>query len=1477
MRRRAYRRVYRLLVALVLSFVPAVLGTVVAVLYSEAGTLTLGRLLGPELTRIFRGQFEVGRVSGSFVRSVVLEDLVIRDTLGQPFASVPRLSVRFALPNLLAGRFVFDGAELDRPDIRIVKRRNGRLSHQEVFRLGEGPGGGRPALVELRNVRIRQGHIEVRLPWNPPDTARTTEQVAAALAADRARPGRVVLETVDGLRRVIEFDAVNVKFPRMLVSSPDRVPATIDLDSLSTRVSDPAVDLVYLSAHLWTRGDSLAFTAHGAALRNSWFTGGGVITWPRGPLVYDFTLDAPRLDLRDLRWISPDFPDMRGRALVTAHSRSEDLNAYTLRDLEIAGPEGRISGVVTALVDRRRGLGVEGMTLDLADLDLDVPRPYLDTIPLSGTLTGRLEGAGFRDGLDVVADLIFVDAAVEGGATSTLAAGGHLVLGGPDGTLFDTLAVAAADVDLRTVQLVTPAVELDGRAQLSGVLRGPWRAVTWEGAITHRDGEHPESHAAGTAMLDTRQDSLRFAARLDMAPLMFDGIRPSYPGIPIRGTVKGLVEAVGTTGRFRLVTAVEGDLGTLALNGTIVRGGGVMAAESLTARFANLDLAALRGTGPGSALAGRLALDGMLDTMSGPAGTMALDLSRGRVQEVAFDSLHAVVRGVGGQVAVDTLELRWPGGELAGSGILPWREAGEPGLRAAFFADSLTPFDSLVARFAGPVPDSVAPEPTRGRVAGDVEVLGSVREPRILLQARGEDLRWRGIRSPAVAFAFGWNRTARDEIGAALHSDSVVADRWRLNELNLVAGGFRDSLRWAGNGVFGGRVLVAGGGEYWSRGPVNGVSFDSLIAALPQRAWRLSQPATLTLTEGRVDLTPVRLEAGDGSGLVTMTGSVPRSRPGRLRVNALGVEVRDAYALLERDTTGVSGTLQMDLEVAGTAAQPTMQGTASLEDLSFGDLGSPYVQGVVDYADRRLEVNLLMWRTGQPVLRVESALPLDLALRTVRRRQVGGALFVRIVADSTDLGLAEAFTRNLRRVRGTLRADVEVTGTWDAPLLGGVIAIEKASANVPGLGVRYEGVSAAARLASDSVILDSLIAQSGEGTLRATGSVRLVRLTRPVLNLALRARRFRAIAVRRFLTLDATGTARVAGPIFGARLTGRVTADAGNLQFADLITKRIVDLENPGDSGLIDLDLIRTERLGANFSNRFVDSLTVDTLQIQMGESFWLRSSEADIQLDGNVTVNKVRDRYRFDGTLNAVRGNYALRIGGIVSREFTVDRGTVRYFGTPDLNAELDIEATHVVTAAETSEEIPVTARITGTLLQPKLQLLSPPTATRPGLSQTELVSYLMFGRPTFSLQGQGAQGSQYAAVQAGVSYLTSAFSSELQRTLVSDLGVPIDYLDIRAGSAGGASIGGQSGSAQVAQVAAGWQIGRKWFVSLVADLCTNAQRFYPNAEFRMSRQLRLKTSVEPAYTCQAAQVNPALSTNKYQVGLDVLWEREY
>jgi len=1471
------RHIGRFSAALLLAIVPAVLGTLAALLYTDSGTLLLGRIVGQELTARFRGSVEIRRISGSFFRGVELADVRIRDSSNAPFADVKRIVVTYALPNLLAGQIIFTSAELDDPVIRLIKRKNGRLNHQEIFRLSEGPGGGRSPLIEVRNLRIRRGTLEVRLPWSPPDTARTAAEVTAALAAERARPARVILETPDGLRRVVVLAELNARLGLLRISTPDRKPLSVDIDSLGTRISDPAITVVDLAAHGWTHDDSLGFTLHRAALPDSRFSGGGVITWPHGPVLYDFALDARRLNLDDLHWISPDFPAMVGSAKVTAKWRTEQQTAYRLQRLSLQGDAGRISGTVTALVDNHRGLGVEEMALDLAELDLDVPRPYLDSMPLHGTLTGHVEGAGFKDGIDLEAAMLFRDRDVPGVAETRLQAAGHMILGGPLGTVFDSLQLVESDLDLRTVQHLAPAVALRGRLGLTGSLSGPWRNVTFTGTVRHRDDSLPESQATGVATLDTRQDAVAFDASMRMAPLVFDGVRPSYPSIPIRGAVTGPVVIRGTTDRFVLDAALEGDLGALAIRGTIARPPGRLEADSLVARFTGLDLSVLRGAGPRTRLAGSLEADGAIDSLAGPSGTLALDLQAGSVLELPLDSLHLRVRGEEGRIRVDTLELAAPAGVLAGAGTLGWDRTDQGSIVATFDADSLTPLQAFLERFVGPTPDTGAAALLQGRMHGELEILGSAGAPRLLVRATGEGVAWRGVRAPTASVSVGVNAAARPELGVGIRVDKLLAGRFVLQDVTALLGGYQDSLHWGVEGSLNGAAQVSGTGSWWNPGDSTQLAIDSIRLALPRHDWRLRAPASVTLRDGHIDLTPLELEATDGSGTISLAGRIPRADAGDMQVSAVGLELQDIYALLQLDTTGIGGSVHVDMAVGGTAVSPTFQGTASVADLAYGELGSPFVQGIVNYSDHLLDANLLMWKTGEPVLRVEGRLPLDLALQAVPRRQLDGPLSVRVIADSTDLSLVEAFTRNLRRVGGTLRADVEVAGTWDRPELRGSVHLQGVSATVPGLGVRYTDVNVSARLAGDSIRVDSLFARSGEGTLRSTGGLRLIRLTDPVFDLKLIARRFRVIDVRRFLTLDASGTVTLSGPVLQPHLTGRITADAGNLHFADLLAKRIVDLENPGDSGLIDLDLVRAERLGANFQSRFLDSLTINDLRIQMGESFWLRSSEANIQLDGDLTVNKTRDRYRYDGTLNAVRGNYTLRIGGVVSNDFTVERGTVRYFGTPDLNADLDIEARHEVIAAITNEEIPVVARITGTLLQPKLELASPATSSRPALSQTELVSYLMFGRPTFSLQGPNGQGSQVAAVNAGVAYLTSAFSSELQRTLISDLGVPIDYLDIRTGGVGGGGIGGQGGSAQVATVAAGWQLGRRWFVTLVADLCTNTQRFYPNAEFRISRGLRLKTSVEPTYSCQTASTSPTFSASKYQVGLDLLWEREY
>ena len=158
-----------------------------------------------------------------------------------------------------------------------------------------------------------------------------------------------------------------------------------------------------------------------------------------------------------------------------------------------------------------------------------------------------------------------------------------------------------------------------------------------------------------------------------------------------------------------------------------------------------------------------------------------------------------------------------------------------------------------------------------------------------------------------------------------------------------------------------------------------------------------------------------------------------------------------------RDTSRVSGTIFLDTRVAGTSADPIFRGTATVTGPVFGEFRAPLTRAAFNYRRKRLDSNLSFWRTGTSLMEVNAVLPLDLAWSRPGRgsRQMPGELAIRIEADSMNLAVLEAFTRNVRQIRGTLKSDVTVQGTWDAPRLGGTLEIKDGRALLPSLGVRY--------------------------------------------------------------------------------------------------------------------------------------------------------------------------------------------------------------------------------------------------------------------------------------------------------------------------------------------------------------------------------------------------------------------------------------
>ncbi|MEZ4586825.1 MAG: translocation/assembly module TamB domain-containing protein [Gemmatimonadales bacterium] len=1486
------RLVSRVLFVGLTAVLAAALGTLAALVSTAPGRDLLARLVTEQSGRFVRGTVSIARIDGDFRRHLVLDSVVVRDTSGVLLADVERIELQFSLASFLARRVVFSSIRAIRPEIHVIKHREGRMNFQEVLRLGErtGEGGGGPSpLIQFNGLELVDGRIELYTPWNPDGRLHTERQRDSALAAERRRPGRRIVAgpPAEGYQQVRLFEQVHLRFPELTVSSPDGRPLHGTIDTLSVRVSDPAVTVIDLGGSIEQGADSLVFELEHAALPNTRLSGAGRIDWPRDTILYDFTMDAREVDLVDLRWIQPDFPALTGRGRATARSIAGSRAEFDLRNLDLAGGGSRVQGGGVAIVDVYRGLGFRGLDLVLTDLDLETVRPFLDTLPVYGRITGPLRASGFFDEMTVDFDWRFDDARVEGEPSSWLALSGPVRLGGPDGVEFHEATLENADLDLRTVRLLAPAVRLDGRLVLGGRLDGPWRLVTFQGQAIHSDLGRPPSRITGTATLDTRGEVLGVDASLTLDSLAFDGIRGTFPEATLQGSLGGRARLVGTLDRLQVDAEVGGQIGQVVARGAVALQSPRFEADALDLEFSRADLAALKPGWPATVLAGHLRVSGVIDSAA-PRGAAVLTLGRGSIREAPLDSARTAITVADRLLTVDTARVWWPAGEAFANGSLGWDESREGTIQGEAIALALSAFDTLALRVAGRSREEAAEgDLLAGRARGRFTLTGSLDRWGLETTAQADSVRWldyfaRGGNGRVVASGgrldpLRYRATAMvDSVAVGdyvvLGVDGAAESLDRERTLWRLAAALPNVRRVALSGV---RTLGDSGST---------IAIDSASAWILDRPWRLVRPVTLAMREEAIGIDSMRLVTDDGGGVIRLYGDLPGRQAARLQVNAFGIGLQELYALAQRDTTGVAGQVALDGRIEGTKNAPRLRGSGAVTGAVLGEFRAPLVRGVFNYDERRLQSNLTFWRTGDPVLNVDASLPLDLSFGAVARRQIPGTLTIRGQADSVDLAVIEAFTQNLRSVGGTAAVDVRIQGSWDEPRLAGAVAFREGSARVPGLGVRYRDLNGRVRLSGDSLIADTLRVRDddGVGFLQVTGGIELERLTRPILDLRILSEDFRFINARDYLTLEAATEVALTGPLERPVLTGSATATNSVLYFADLIAKDIVNLEDPMNADLVDTTMLRAQDLGAQFQSRFLDSLQIRDLRFRVGEGVWLRSNEANLQLEGRVTVNKERwtpraREYRVSGEFQTPRGTYTLKLGPVF-RTFTVEQGTLRYFNTADLDAQIDIEARRVVRAVGSErEEYPIIAKVTGTLLAPKLALTLP--ADRAPLSERDLLALLITGAPAGSLFRP--QGSLQAD-EVGWSIGSTVLSSELQRALIGDAGGGrvFDLVEIRPGFAQGNSL--FAGSGNVTTLAFGRQLASKLFAIFSAGACFSGDAFSykyfgASLEYRLHPTLRFQLSAEPVQSCLSQTAQAFGAGSIYQFATDLRWDREY
>src|SRR5690606_14837104 len=184
--------------------------------------------------------------------------------------------------------------------------------------------------------------------------------------------------------------------------------------------------------------------------------------------------------------------------------------------------------------------------------------------------------------------------------------------------------------------------------------------------------------------------------------------------------------------------------------------------------------------------------------------------------------------------------------------------------------------------------------------------------------------------------------------------------------------------------------------------------------------------------------------------------------------------------------------------------------------------------------------------------------------------------------------------------------------------------------------------------------------------------------------------------------------------------------------------------------------------------NPVLDNLRVN-VNVTVARDTWVRNTDANVEVytpadEGalRVVLDQAAGSLSLQGRLNMDRGEYTA-----FGRRFVLTRGGVTFQGGDVIDPLLHIIARHPV-QLPSREAIDINVHVGGSLSAPTLSLDSD---AQPPISQTDLLSYLAFGRSSTSLFQQ--QASSLSGQSSGSGDLAGGVASLATRQLA---GVAVD-----------------------------------------------------------------------------------------------------
>jgi translocation and assembly module TamB len=1424
----AWERAILIVVTTILSLV-AIAATVLLVLTgTDWGRERVRRFAVSAINRSIHGHATIGRLSGNLLTGMTAHDIAITDSAGHPFVAAESFRGSYHIISLLRKRIWIEDAVVMRPVVVLDRPPDGDWNWDRIFprdtthkppsqQTGWGD------WLRFTQAQIIGGQLIVRTPWTPSRGLKTQAARDSAIREVLSGSSRLMVKRVPGgFQKIIQLDSVDATIPFLRLSEPGFANRLLQVSALRTAAypfRPPAAEVRDVKGVFPFNNDSIWWKGAYVEMPNTRAFGDGTYNFDNGDIA--LSLHSSQTNLADMRWIYPRLPDGYGRMDLDMTWRGA-LQDYTFSNANLRVRDARVDGSFGMTLGDT--LTIHSTNLRFANVDtrlLEQLIPHFRS-PRRGVLSGRTTASGGTHSLAINSDVTFDDRTAGRSRVTGVGTIGFLDNGSVRATHlrlgmmpFQVALVRTWFPTLPIGGVVTGRATVDGttNTQLSSVLdidhvdRGAHSALTGRASI----------RLAGASWFDVD---------VNAHPISLATVGRFFPEAGLHNSASGPIRLVGAENDLKLdVNLRLPDGGALQARGALDLASRDKGYD-LTARLYTLNLRTITTKAPMTSLSALAVARGRGTDPATMRAAFAADLSTSQWDTLAVDSLTVRASVANGVAEIPKLYARgaYTEANVEGSFGLVRGTTGE--LTYVVDVDSLGAFNRWIPRSEtakGPVKprsgvvaraiararaDSArrdretevqraitgAPPPTLAvnepkavpsdTLAGHVRAAGRVRgnlyDFDLRGRAAGEKVVVRGNAVDAFRSEYAWTnaRTDRAKLFVALDADNVSTMGFAFDTV-----GARVTYAESGGHA---EVLISQGekrqygavGDYELNADSRVLRLTNLRLQFDTAYWALAHPSTIQWGGPGIRVTELELR-NSGNGRIYADGLLPTEGVADFRVDVDNFPIANIVDIAQTDIDA-TGVLTLRATMSGTLSRPAFRGALGVVEGTYNETVVPNLRATFGYADNTLVSHAEMVRaTGEALAVVDARLPINLAMTGVTGdRLLPEPMSVDLVADSLPIDLLPEFTDAIADAHGRAVGKFSMRGTLRRPSLVGAFAIVDASATLTATGAHFEAINGSARMANDTVYVDSLSAWA-KGNVRVRGTLAVGDWREPSFNLFLVSNGAELFNNRQLAKVRVDAGLALTGPFENAYLSGAATLTEGVVYAPESSGRHTVGAGDPALYDVLDTALV-TERDLFPAASPLLENLRVD-VNLMIHHNVWVRNREANVEIytDDPLSIHQEAQVLSITGVVATDRGEY-----NFLGKRFQIKRGSALFIGDAQINPTLQITGEYQVQVASRGA-INIRVMIGGTLQKPKLALESD---AQPPKTQSELLSLLAFGQSTTSLLASSS--SSIAGSAATMDLFGVGAQMAVRRLASTALGVAVDQIQVQAGRSLGTDV---------------------------------------------------------------------------------------